>query len=205
MCRYTCSLSHSLSPSLSPLITDLDPHFTIHEFPSLFKRFPDPSSSMTGIDMSISIQKHKSTLSERLYTQTHTHTLLIHTMAAQIFVTAWLIMILSTFCGSYMRHLKTSNVNFCTIIPSQIIWSKTEICGGLFVNTVMITGFHKVKAISWLAEDLLTSWEEVWSIWLLLLHTIHYGYIYDDITTITLVNMRIITRWEGCVQTLASL
>jgi hypothetical protein len=49
--------------SLSSLITDLDPHFTIPEFPSLLKRFPDPSRNLTGIDTFISVQKHISTIS----------------------------------------------------------------------------------------------------------------------------------------------
>jgi len=72
--RLECarSLSLSLSPHPHPLITDLDPHFTIPEFPPLLKRFPDPSRSLIGIDMFISVQKHISTISERLYTHFNT-------------------------------------------------------------------------------------------------------------------------------------
>jgi hypothetical protein len=158
---HTHTHTHTMCVCVCVLITDLDPHFTIPEFPSLLKRFPDPSRSLTGIDMFISVQKHISTISERL----HTHTFNTHfsswdfcnCMTDNDTVNTW------PTCGSYIRHLKTSNVNFYISIPSQIIWSKTGICGGLSVNIVIIAGLHKVNAIPWLAEDLLTSLGGVWS------------------------------------------
>jgi hypothetical protein len=141
--------------------------------------------------MIISVQKHISTISERL----HTHTFNTH-------ISSWDLCNCMTdndafdtrpICGSYRRHLKTSNVNFYISIPSQIIY--------MVQDRDMWGTICKHSDDCWVTQskcNSLTSWRLLgkecdpcssYSYTLYIMVTLS-----DDITTITRVNIRIITR-----------